>query len=345
MPDEPAHQPSEPSGDPGLATPRGGPLGEMEHASGAGRWDGLRITLQIIGALIGLGLAYWAITLAFGGDNHESLERLKQASLGAIAGLLGLTAITITLNGVLFWVALRPLQGDEPVRLSRVVLINAIPTLLAILPFKLGFVVRIGLHHRLDGLSFKTLVAWMGAFGGLTLACMVPAGAVGLIAEGALWWALLVIGPALGLGALCVAARVAMRWGLLHRLMLGAEGVLTDPRALVTTYALRMVDIGVQGTRFALAASVVGVALEPEHALLLGASYFLVVAVAPAGALGVAEMVTATIAMAVGLDQGTFALVALVVSGSHYAGAFLLALPSAIVLRVDRVLRPEPSVA
>ena len=112
---------------------------------------------------------------------------------------------------------------------------------------------------------------------------------------------------------------------------------MTDPRALLKTYALRMVDIGVQGARFALAASVVGIALEPQHALLLGSSYFLVVAVAPAGALGVAEAVTAGVATTVGLDLETFALVALVVSGSHYLGALVLAIPSAIVLRPDRV--------
>ncbi|GAB4519272.1 MAG: hypothetical protein Tsb0013_23220 [Phycisphaerales bacterium] len=338
MSDHDDHQRNE--GPRGLRTPPAGPLASMESPPRRGRW---RTALQVVGALIGVALAWWAVRLAFGGENEEALRRLRDASLWAVLGLLGLTALHITLNGLLFWVALRPLKGGEGVTPGRVVLVNTIPTLLAILPFKLGFVVRVGLHHRLDALSFKTLAAWMGAFAALTLAALVPAGAIGLFTDGAVWWALLVLTPAIGLVGVWCAARLAMRWGLLHRLMLGAERVLTDPRALVPTYALRMVDIGVQGARFALAASVVGVTLEPQHALLLGASYFLVVAVAPAGALGVAEIGTASIAAAVGLDQATFALVALVVSGSHYLGALLLSIPSAIVLRPDRVLMRQPA--
>ncbi|MEM1424421.1 MAG: lysylphosphatidylglycerol synthase domain-containing protein [Planctomycetota bacterium] len=328
------------SPDPGPTPP---PAGTRADAPIVRRRGPGALALQTVGALVGIGLAVWAVALAFGGENADAIERLRDASALAIAGLLGLTALHITLNGVLFYVTLRPLEGAGRASVLRVVMINTIPTLLAVLPFKLGFVARVGLHRRLDGLSFRTLGAWMGAFAVLTVATLAPAGAIGLFADGALWWALLVAAPMLGLGCVLIAARLAARSGPLRRLMLGSERALADPRTLAANYAIRMVDIGVQGARFALAASVVGITLEPQHAMLLGASYFLVVAIAPAGALGVAEIVTAGVATSVGLDQQAFALVALVVSASHYLGAFLLSIPSAVVLRPDRVFARQPA--
>lgn len=325
--------------DPGLQTPHAGALGAMEPVR---RRSGLRIALQIVGALVGLALMGWALSIAFGEENRAGLERLRQAPAGSLAALAGLTFVTVTLNGLLFWVVLRPIPGVPRVRALRIITVNTIPTLLAILPFKLGFVVRIALHHRLDGLSFKHLGAWMGAFGALTLAVLVPPTVGAFVTEGALWWVILGAGPALCLVALAFVAHLATTQGLLHRLMLGAEGALRAPSVLLGTYLLRTLDIIVQGARFALAASLVGVTLSPEHAMLLGASYFLIVALAPAGALGIAEMGTAGVAALVGLDHDTLALVAIVVTVAHYAGTFLLALPSCLVVRPDRLLRREP---
>lgn len=321
--------------DPGLSTQHSVTLGAMESPR---RRSPLRLALQIVGALVGVGLAWWAVSMALGEQNADSLASLREASLWSLAGLIGLTFAHVTLNGLLFWVSLRPIAGAPSITPGRVIAVNSIPTLLAILPFKLGFVVRVALHHRLDGVSFKHLAAWMGAFAGLTLACLVPAGGAGLIVDGVVWWVLFFVGPALGLLALALVAHAAKRVGRLHRLMLGAEGVLTDPRALIATYGLRLVDLGVQGGRFALAAAIAGVHLSPDQALLLASSYFLIVALAPAGALGVAEMGTAGVAALVGLDEGALALVALVVSASHYGGTLLMALPACLVVRPDRAL-------
>jgi hypothetical protein len=284
----------------------------------------------------------WALSIAFGEENREGLERLKDAPLASIAALAGLTFVHVTLNGLLFWVSLRPIQGAPRVGALRIVTVNTIPTLLAILPFKLGFVVRVALHHRLDGLSFKHLAAWMGAFGALTLAILIPPTIGAFVVEGALWWVILFAGSALGLVALTSVAHLATKQSALHRLMLGAEGALRAPGALVGTYLLRTLDIGVQGARFALAASLVGVTLGPEQAVLLGASYFLIVALAPAGALGIAEMGVAGVAAIVGLDKDTLALVAIVVTVAHYASTLVMVIPSCVVVRPDRLLRRKP---
>ncbi len=294
----------------------------------------LRTGVQLVGAAAGVGLAAWAISMALGEQNTESLDALRAAPGWAIAALLALSAAHVTLNGVLFWVALRPLEraGRVPrISLGRVVLVNTLPTFLAILPFKLGFAVRLALHNRVDGVAPKALAGWMIAFAGLSVATLVPAGVSGFLAEGPLWWALLFVLPGAGL-LLCGIGAHALRGTKADDLSLGAGLVARDVRALALTYLLRCVDIGVQGGRFFLAASLAGVVLEPGEALLLAASYFLIVAVAPAGALGVAEVGTAGIAAAVGLGNEALALVALVVSGVHYATAGAMSLPAAYVI-------------
>ena len=321
----------------GLETPRVGPLRVMEASRRRGSW--WRWGLQILGAGIGVALAAWAVSMALGEQSAASRERIAEASVWAIAGLLSLTWAHIVVNGLLFWIALRPLEGAPKTSPVRFVWINTFPTLLAILPFKLSFVTRIALHHRLDGLSFKQLGAWMGAFAALTFGVFIPAGAVGLFADGALWWALFFVAPALGLVGVWVSATVATRVRLLHRLMLGGEKILLDVRALAFTYALRLVDFAILGGRYLLAASVAGVALEPGEALLLASTFFLIGALAPAGALGVAEIGTAFVGTLVGLGEQELALVTLVFSAAHYSGALVMCLPAALVVRPDRVLR------
>ncbi len=319
----------------GLRAPEGMTLGAIEGRVG---WTRRRLALQGVGLLLGLSLLGWAISLAAGESNRASWQAMRHAPAGLAFGLVGLSVVGVVLNGLLFWITLRPLHRLRP---FEVIGVNAIATFLSALPMKMGLATRALIHHRRDGVRLRVMVAWVAAMGALALATLAPLGFAGLWRGrlDGLWWATAIGGAAL-CNALGVAlGRAAQRRPWLARLSMGSWEIVRHPTVVLAHLALRLADVAVLAGRFAFAAAIAHVPIENGQAMLIATTYFLLSVTAPAGTLGFREAGVAAVAMMQGLDERALALVALTVSVAEFAAGALLAAPAVIALRPDRLLR------
>ncbi len=330
--DEP--RPTDPQADPGLHithAPLPEPLDERR------RWSPGRIALQILGMVIGLALLGWAVSLAMSDENAAALKHIRNASPGPVALLALLSATGIILNGLMFWIVLRPLH-----RLSALdtALTNAIAVCLAVLPFKLGLLVRVTIHHRRDGVSLKDMVAWFAAISALALAVLVPLAAAGLWRGrlDTLWW-LTSAGGIVAISAAALACgRLSEHHRWLARLSLGSWRIVRHPAPIVAHGAFRIADIGVLSVRFVVAAAIAGQSLGFSDAVLFATVYFFLSAIVPTGNLGFREMGVALVASRTGLDAPAMALIALIVTAGEWGTSLVLGSIGWLRLRPDRLL-------
>lgn len=322
-----------------------------------------RLTVQLVGFAGGLGLLWWCVSLAFKPENRAQLERLGEADAGPLALLFLASAATLILNGLIFWVVLLP---ERRLPVASVLATNAVATLLAYLPFKLSVVARFAIHNRRDGVPVLTIAAWMGAVAAVVLAGLGPVALVSLWRGGVdgWWWAASTAGvAAAGTISLVLAGHFAHERGLarLHRLvdplafgalrramrgeafgrLHGVFAMLAHPRAVWAAIGLRLVDLAVQSGRMVVAASILGVALSPEQAVLVASTYFLIGMLSPFGMLGTREAGAVGTAGLIGLTEAgeSLAVVILAISATESivnlaGGALGLAW-----LRPDRMLR------
>lgn len=284
----------------------------MSGAGGNKNW--LRRGVQILGFGVSLGIIVWLVRIATSGDQAEALDQLKNISAGQVAALIGLSALTLTLNGLLFWIASRPARWAGKLSLPGVLATNAVATMLSYLPFKLSAAARVAVHHRRDGLSLAQMFAFFGCF----FAAM--AGTIGPMAVTSVWhgsmdarW-LATCGTLMGgcfVGSVVVARFFADQRG--HRWLGGFADagpwrkVLTPLRVeelhesfamigharwLAGAYGVRVVDLLVQATRFRVASGAAG---GVEHTMQFGesvvvaAGYYGMLVLSPFGALGARE--------------------------------------------------------
>ncbi|MEL7473965.1 MAG: hypothetical protein AAGK04_11670, partial [Planctomycetota bacterium] len=278
----------------------------------------LRWLVQIVGFGIGVGLLAWCARVALSDSHRAQLERLEDASAGAIAGLLGLSVAILLINGLAFWIMLRPVRRLEPVG---VIATSCIATFLALLPFKLSIALRVLVHHRRDGVPLMLIGGWFGALG------VVFIGTIALVAGIAYARARFsldtgaTVGAGLGAGILGViglllAARVfradsgrERMIALAERMAIGPLGrpvglivrsrsfehlhrafdMLSHPGAVVGSVVIRLLDVALQSVRFTLAGAVVGVSLDVESAVLLACAHASIGVVSPFGTLGTRE--------------------------------------------------------
>ncbi|MCA9312096.1 MAG: flippase-like domain-containing protein [Phycisphaerales bacterium] len=298
------------------------------------RWSRARIAIQVLGFLICLGLLGFTIHLATTGDNAQQFRTMLQAPPGWLLALLACSGLSIVLNGLMFWVVLLPHRRLNAVD---VVATNAIATFMALLPFKLGLLVRGLIHHRRDQVPFKLLLGWFAAMSALGLAVVLPMGAAGLW-RGRVdtwWWVVAIAGPLLCTGTGVVCGRLAGRFPILSRLSMGADMIVRDVPTVVRHYLIRMMDVALLAGRFLIAGHILGHDMTLDQAILVGTTYFLLSVLAPTGTLGAREAGTAGIGLVQGLDV---AGVALLVSVAETLAAGALGGAGAWRLRLDRLL-------
>lgn len=322
-----------------------------------------RIALQCGGFIAGLALLGWCVSLAFKPENRHQLEHLREASPAQLLGLLGLSLATLLVNGLIFWVTIRPARR---LRAPDVLATNAIATFLGYLPFKLGLVVRIAIHNRRDRLPLLTIGAWFAAMAiTLSIAIWPPALA-------GLWrktldgpWLLTTAAAVISLtaAAILMARHFAGPPGLarLHRVFgrLPIAGpamhtraftqlhsgfdMLGHPRSTTAAVGLRLLDLVIISARFALASAIIGAPIPWDSAFLVAATFFIIGLLSPFGVLGTREAgVTGIAALLLpGGDSAgqNFAIVALLVSATE-AIAYLAAAGVGLAwLRPDRLFR------
>ncbi len=299
-----------------------------------------RRAARVIGGLLGLALGAgalaWCAALALRPENRAQLEHLGSVSAGAVALLVFLSLATLVINGEIFHVVILPVRR---LRAADVQAVNAIATFLAYLPAKLGLASRVLIHHRRDRIPITTIGAWLAAEAVL-LGCIVGPMLVGaLLRPGAdgwfgLIWGLGALGATAGailgaralrgergtarLGAIARTLRLPLVAGFLRTriwrdLHAGADMLGSLP-ASASAVVLRVLDLCVQAARLVVAAEILGQPLAPGQALLIGAAYFVIGVLSPAGLMGLPQLGATGLAGALAIaGSGEFAAVALLV--------------------------------
>lgn len=322
----------------------------------------VRIAVQVAGFLVGLTMLGWCVRVALQPSNQAQFSRLTGAPAWSILGMLGLTAASIVLNGVIFWATIRPVRR---LRVSDVVAVNALATFLAYLPFKPSAVARVVIHNRRDGVPVGVIGAWFAAVAAVLLVALAPPTLASLWRPtiDAPWIAAAGGGVILLASAMMIVARffrgergierihaildplrlrIAQRflrsrsWLHLH------EGftILSSPGVVAGTVALRLTDAGVQAARFVLAASILGQALPVEQAVIVAVTFFLIGVVSPTGMLGFREGGATGLAAALAFkDSEQFAAVALLVGAAEAIVNLTGAAAGLAWLRPDRLFK------
>lgn len=313
----------------------------LEAAESPRKWSARRIAMQVIGLLIGLGLLGWAVSLSMSPQNQKSFEAMRQAPLIEVAVLLGLSFASLVLNGLMFWITLRPVRK---LRAVDVVLTNSMATFLSILPFKLSLVMRILIHHRRDGVRFKVLVAWVAAMGALGMAVLLPFVGATLWRGGLdLWWWIAALAGVVACNALGVLlGRAAERWTILKKLSFNSDMIVRNISAVAGHGVFRLIDTAVLAGRFLASAAIADQFMPIDQAILVSTAYFLLSVLAPAGTLGFREGGVAALVALPGISGGLgaeqIALVALVVTAAEMLASGVLAIIAFIIIRPDRLI-------
>ncbi|MBL8744863.1 MAG: hypothetical protein JNK58_00750 [Phycisphaerae bacterium] len=318
----------------GLHAPTGPVLEQMDPRR---KWSPRRVALQLAGLLLGLALLAWAIRLSMSEENARGLASMRAAPAGEVVALFALTFTSLILNGLMFWITLRPVHRLDP---TDTILTNAIATFLSILPFKLSLIARVLIHHRRDGVRFRLLIGWVAAVGALAVSVLAPLIVAGVWRKQLdwLWWITVIVGLGLGGVAAVVLGRKSNTAAWLRTLSLGSYLLVQHPRAVIGHGVFRVLDVAVLAGRFLAAAMIINHEMPVDQAILLSTTYFLLSVLTPAGTLGFREMGVAALGISQGLDENSIALIALVVTGAEVLTSGALALVGAIRIRPDRLV-------
>ncbi len=330
----------------------------------AGSRGAIRTAVQLLGFGAGVALFVWCVRVVMSEENRAALENLKDARPWEIGALLAMGATSLVINGGIFRATLRPVR---PLPVGDVVATNALATFLGYLPFKIGMFTRWVIHVRRDGVPVLMVGSWFVVVLGMMVLTVAPMGLVflrparwegmrflwwlpvvlGVVAAHALgWWAARFIQGERGVGRLR-RVWVPERWlgsewfAALHA---GAD-MAADLRAVVVTTVLRVLDVVTFGLRFWVAAGVVGVAITPTEAVIIGLAYFVAGVVSPFGTVGLREagaLGMAAVAGVIQADAETEPLLTaiLLVSVTEAVTSLVGAGVGAAWLRTDRLLVP-----
>lgn len=320
--------------------------------------------MHLLGFAVGLALLGWCVRLAIAPENQEQLRRLGEAPPGLIAWLLGLSAGSLLINGLILWITLTPVRR---LSLLDVVAVNNLANFLNYLPFKPGAVARFVIHKARDVVPVMTIGAWLMAVSTVFVVVAAPVAGVSLWRReiDLLWVSAVLFAVAIVVVLVVAAARVfshddglaRIHWAAARAPLRWIErlfhtdaffnvhtgfAMLAHPGVVASTAALRLIDLGVQGGRFVIAAEMLGRSLAPAEGVLIAAAAFFILIVSPAGPLGTREAGSVGVAAALGVsDASSFAIVPLVVHGAEsivfLAGAGI----GVLWLRPDRSLRRQ----
>jgi len=247
-----------------------------------------KLAAQFIGCVIGLALVAWLVHRAM--RDPEVFDRLRAADPRLVVALLLCGVASLVLNGLIFWLAARPIRQLGVVEMQWV---NALAAMLNYAPVRLGVFLRLVWALRVDRMRLREVAAW---FASVTYTVIVPLGAaiVASIVTGRLGLGLLIIASAIVVAGGVVAPWVARR-PIVERRAGGLERVLTSPISLWGSLALRSIDLVLWAARMMLAVEILGMELTLSQSFML-AMAGLAISLNPLGRLGFREATVAFIA-------------------------------------------------
>jgi hypothetical protein len=277
-----------------------------------------RAILQVTGFVIGLALLAWCVMQVFSPANQQALRTLRDAPPQRVLLLIAINVLVVLSAGLSFYFALRPVRRINFLDLQAT---NAIAIFLGYAPFKIGMIFRVVVHHRRDRLPIALIAAWFAAISLAMAAALLPlivasvtghgindrwvevaAGGI-LLTSAALWLSARTFSGPRGMDrirALAGATRIAAlsRFAesrVVHNLHEGFD-MLDRPGRVATLVFLRLVDLGIQATRFFVAARLLGVEMTWESAVLIASTHFIIGVISPSGMVGTREAGAAGVA-------------------------------------------------
>jgi len=287
---------------------------EAAEAQPASLWTPRKLTVQVIGFLIGAALLAWCIHNAVKGGDWS---RLWNANPWLIAAIIGCTSVNMVINGTIFWAVIYPVQ---PLKWKDLQLVNFVTSLLNYAPIRLGLISRVAYHIRVDRMPLLHMGGWFTAFFFTLLLCLGATTVATLLRPSFDWlWWLLLIGQVV-LGGLLLQAMMSQR--VFIKYGRGMHLMLTHPMALWGTIGLRMIDIAAVTGRMACAVAIMQVGLSGSDVVLLAIAA-VALSLNPLGRFGfreagvaiVAERLTADVSTSI--IEGHFAQLALIESAGE----------------------------
>ncbi|MFN0134243.1 MAG: hypothetical protein ACKVW3_17155 [Phycisphaerales bacterium] len=329
---------------------------------------GRRMLIQIIGLAAGLASLGWCVSMAFRPENKDQWSRLADAPMSLILAVLGCSAATLIINGLVFWITLRPARE---LRVLDVQAVNAVSTFLGYLPLKLGAVARVLIHRRRDHVPLPMIGAWFAAIAVIMTASFTPpiATVMALKRMDATWAALTLALTVVAAVIIVLVARAfrgqiglgrlirllhALRLGRAERLLRSSAwgnlhagfDMLASPAGVGSAMLLRAADVACHTARFVVAAQVFGLNPPLHQAVPIALVFYLLSVVSPSGAAGLREGAATGIAAVLLASAGAtadvarqYAPVARFITGTE-AVVYLVGGALGIAwLRPDRLLR------
>jgi len=263
-----------------------------------------RLAVQGLGFLVGLALLGWCIRGAWPrtDEARAGWADLLDADPLLLAAMIGCTLASAAVNGTVFWVSIRPVETPRPLRWRDLQYLNLASNLLNYAPVRLGAIVRVIHHVRVDGLGLVQVGAWFAVIA-YVLVLGVGSCYVATVLRGGLdpWWpALVAVQMTIGM----LLLRAAAGWGLLQRYGQGMDAILGSGGTLSALAVLRMVDLAAYAARLAAGATILKLDLGPEQVVLLGL-VALAAGLIPFGRLGFREAAVAASATWMVVDAAT----------------------------------------
>ncbi|MBI1373875.1 MAG: hypothetical protein GC159_14220 [Phycisphaera sp.] len=226
---------------------------------------------------VGLGLLLACIVYAF---RKLDWSKIHAAQAWQIWSLLGLAAVAIFLNAVMFMIATRPFEHDERKRIGMAewIAIMGASALLNYLP-KVGLIGRAVYLKKCHGIAYRgsLLSMLMVAGGTMAVYAVLVAASLWRDAVDGVWWA--VVGGTLLVGIAVALPVIAMvlKWFKVGEMKRGMTGGLA-----IWTLA-RLGDSFCFAGRFYIAADLLGAEVTFAHALVLAMASNFVEMVGPLG--------------------------------------------------------------
>lgn len=327
------------------------------------------MAFRVISFILAFALLAYAASIAFSDDNKENLAKLKNASPLSIAALLGLSLISLTINGLIFNITIRPVQRlSIPGNLAT----NALAAFLAYIPLKLSIFLRLGIHTRRDQVPLARVGGWFASVAFLLLATLGTLTGVCLIHRtiDATWFALAAGSLVVVAATIILIARAfAGERGLARlqslvpgsaasfparmvrserfRQLHSALDMLASPRHVALHMLLRLTDIAVQAARVPIAAAIIGLSLPYGDAFLIAITSFIVGILSPTGPAGARDVTVIRVCELLHIPEANaFAVVTLVVTSAEVVAYAIGALAGLLFLGPSRLFIPtRPSSA
>ena len=264
---------------------------------------------------VGIGLLGWVIHGAVTGEAREGWGKLRDADGWLIAALLGCTVVSAICNGTTFWVTIQPIRA---VRWHDMQLLNLVANMLNYAPVRLGALLRILYHLRVDRLTIIQIGAWFAMIGAILFLGVGAALLATLIRSTVDWlWLAIVVGQMIvGVGAM----RLAAGFPLFVKHARGIDKMVVLGNGVWWATVLRIVDLAAYVGRMAAAMAMLQLHLPASQIVQL-AMVALAASLMPVGKVGFREFCVAAVATRLNMQaeevKGTWEQLALIESAGE----------------------------